>query len=188
MGEPEMWRRGGAKTLIGKIGRCSLWGVRVVIVVSAFYLSVVFLPYPLFPYHLEHAGFSVYSDRALCADFESVLEDARRRVEVLELFRGQTPPRTFACQPQRLFVLFDRWAGKRHTGQGLLISVSGNAFFRVGRRDCRAAITRSTTALETRWAVVRGDRARGRAPPHDVRARISSGPHNARLEIGGLCG
>jgi hypothetical protein len=108
------------------------WGavaLAVVIVLAALYLSVFFFPYPLFPHHMEHAGFSVYSDGEIPEDFEPILEDARRRVEAMELFRGDAPPRIFVCQSQRLFVFFVKWAGKRHVGQGLLISVAGNAFF-----------------------------------------------------------
>jgi hypothetical protein len=115
--------------LIRKIGKWSLWGFGGVAVLFALYLSVFFFPYPLFPHHVEHAGFSVYSDREVPDDFKLVLEDARRRVEAMELYRGQAPPRIFDCQSQRLFVFFIKWAGKRHVGQGLLISVAGNAFF-----------------------------------------------------------
>jgi hypothetical protein len=117
-----------------KLRICSVakWGavaLAVVIVLAALYLSVFFFPYPLFPHSLEHAGFSVYSDREIPEDFRFVLDDARRRVEAMELYRGEAPPRIFVCQSQRLFVFFIKLAGKRHVGQGLLISVAGNAFF-----------------------------------------------------------
>ena len=129
------------KTRIRAIAKWSLWGLAVLVVLSALYLSVFFLPYPLFPHHLEHAGFSVYSDGEIPEGFALVLEDAQRRYEAMELFRGQAPPRIFVCRSQRLFVFFIKWAGKRHVGQGLLISVAGNAFFsdamikNIGRRN-----------------------------------------------------
>jgi hypothetical protein len=47
----------------------------------------------------------------------------------MELYRGQAPPRIFVCRSQRLFVFIVKLAGKDHVGQGLLISVAGNAFF-----------------------------------------------------------
>jgi hypothetical protein len=108
------------------------WGtvaLALVVAIFALYLSVFFFPYPLFPHHMEHAGFSVHSDGEIPEDFGLALEDARRRLEAMELYRGQAPPRIFVCQSQRLFVFFVKMAGKRHVGQGLLISVAGNAFF-----------------------------------------------------------
>ena len=129
------------KATVRKIGRWSLWGVGAVLVLFALYLSIFFLPYPLFPHHTEHAGFSVYSDSEIPADFEIVLDDARRRLEAMELYRGDAPLRVFICRSQRLFVLLNRLAGKRHAGQALVISAAGNAFFSevmiesVGRRN-----------------------------------------------------
>ena len=130
--------------------RLAKWGLSVLgvlIVVIGLYLSIFFFPYPLFPRHLEHAGFSVYSDEEISGDFEAVLDDARQRIEAMELDRGDPPPRVFYCQSPRLFAFIVKAAGKRHVGQGLLISVAGNAFF-------------STSIIE---AI--GDRNRGR-PEH----------------------
>jgi hypothetical protein len=93
------------------------------------YLSLFFLPYPLFPHHLEHAGFSVYSDREIPEKYELILEDARRRVEAMELYRGAPDVRIFRCESKRLFAALNRLAGKRHYGQALVISIAGNAFF-----------------------------------------------------------
>jgi hypothetical protein len=126
---------------IRRVAKWALWALGVVLVLIALYLSVFFLPYPLFRNHLEHAGFSVYSDREIPSDFEAVLDDARRRVDAMELAPDRRPPRLFVCQSQRLFAFYVRAAGLRHTGQGLLISVAGNAFFsqttinRVARRN-----------------------------------------------------
>ena len=117
------------KTRIRRIVKWFLWGLAVVVVLFGLYLSVFFFPYPLFPHHMEHAGFSVYSDGEISEDFRLVLEDARRRVEAMKLYRGEAPPRVFVCRSQRLFVFFIKMAGKRYVGQGLLISVAGNAFF-----------------------------------------------------------
>lgn len=100
----------------------------VVVVLAALYLSVFFFPYPLFPRHAEFAGFSVYSDREIPEDFELVLDDARRRVEAMELYRGANTPRIFVCRSQRLFVFLNKLAGKRHVGQALVISAAGNVF------------------------------------------------------------
>ena len=117
------------------------WGLVVLVALAGLYLSVFFLPYPLFPHRVEHAGFSVYSDHEIPKDFDRVLEDARRRVEAMELYRGAAPPRSFICQSHRLFAFIVKWAGKRHVGQGLVISVAGNAFFsdvmirKVGQRN-----------------------------------------------------
>ncbi len=129
------------KATVRKLGKWSLWGVGAVLVLLALYLSVFFLPYPLFPHHTEHAGFSVYSDSEIPESFEIVLDDARRRVVAMELYRGAAPLRVFICRSQRLFVLLNRLAGKRHAGQALVISAAGNAFFSevmiesVGRRN-----------------------------------------------------
>jgi hypothetical protein len=113
----------------------------VFVALFGLYLSIFFLPYPLFPHHAEFAGFSIYSDREIPADFERVADDARRRVEAMELYRGAEDLRIFVCQSQRLFVFINKLAGKRHAGQALVISVAGNAFFSeaviesVGRRN-----------------------------------------------------
>ncbi len=99
-----------------------------------------FFPYPFFPHHLEHAGFSVYSDREIREDLELVLEDARGRVDAMELYRGTPDIRIFICRSERLFATLNRLSGKRHYGQALVISMAGNAFFSpavieaVGRR------------------------------------------------------
>ena len=111
-----------------RVMKWSLRALVAVLVLFGLYLSVFFLPYPMFPHHLNHAGFSVYSDREFPVEFESTLEDSRRRVEAMELFRGDDPPRLFICHSQRLFELFCRLAGKPHSGQGLLISLANNAF------------------------------------------------------------
>jgi hypothetical protein len=143
------------KTRIGAIAKWTLWGLAVVVILAGLYLSLFFFPYPLFPHHIEHAGFDVYSDREIPEDFERVLEDARRRMEAMELYRGEPPVRIFKCQSQRRFVLIVKMAGKPHVGQGLLVSVAGNAFFSdtmirtVGQRNGgRPAHSR----LEGSWA------------------------------------
>jgi hypothetical protein len=129
------------KIRIRQVVKWCLVALAVVVALFALYLSVFFLPYPLFPHHMEHAGFSVYSDGDIPGNFDLVLEDARLRLERMELYRGAAPPRIFMCQSQRLFVFLVKLAGKRHVGQGLLISVAGNAFFSkkmietVGRRN-----------------------------------------------------
>jgi len=126
------------------------------IIVIGLYLSILFFPYPWFPHHFEHAGFSVYSDDEIPADFEAILDDARRRMEAMELDRGDPPVRIFYCQSQRLFAFIVKAAGKRHVGQGLLISVAGNAFF-------------SKSIIE-----VIGDRNRGRPKHTRLRGSVSA--------------
>jgi hypothetical protein len=90
---------------------------------------------------MEHAGFSVYSDREIPKDFEFILEDARFRVEGMELYRGNRDLRLFFCFSQRKFETLIKLSGKRHAGQALVISVAGNAFFskqgieRIGQRN-----------------------------------------------------
>jgi hypothetical protein len=116
------------KATIRKIGKWSLWGLGTVIVLFGLYLSIFFFPYPLFPHHAEFAGFSVYSDREIPKNFDLVAEDARRRVEAMELYRGAATPRVFVCRSRRLFVFLVKLAGKRSAGQGLGISAAGNVF------------------------------------------------------------
>ena len=129
------------KVAIRRVGKWFLWGLGAVVVLFGLYLSVFFFPYPLFPHHIEHAGFSVYSDREIPEDFERILDEARFRVEGMELFRGAKDLRIFVCQSPRLFVFINKLAGKRHGGQALVISVAANAFFSgqvieaVGRRN-----------------------------------------------------
>jgi len=117
------------KISIRRLAKWTLRGLAAVVVLFGLYLSVFFFPYPLFPHHAEYAGFSVYSDREIPEDFRVILEDARFRVEGMELYRGAEDLRIFVCQSQRLFVFFIKLAGKRHVGQALVISVAGNAFF-----------------------------------------------------------
>jgi len=112
-----------------RLAKGALWVTAIVVVIVGLYLSVFFLPYPLFPHHLEQAGFSVYSDREVPEDFELVLEDARFRLEGMELYRGAAPLRIFVCRSQGLFVFINKLAGKGRGGQALVISVAGNAFF-----------------------------------------------------------
>jgi len=103
--------------------------VGAVAVLLGLYLSVFFFPYPLFPHHMEAAGFSVYADHEIPGSFRLVLQDARRRAEAMPLYRAEAMPRIFVCRSQRCFELLTTLAGKRHAGQGLLVSVAGNAFF-----------------------------------------------------------
>lgn len=105
------------------------WTLGAAAMLLGLYLSVFFLPYPLFPHHAERAGFSVYSDREIPEDFGLVLDDARRRVEAMPLYRGDALPRIFVCRSQRRFIFLIKLAGKRHAGQGLVIPAAGNAFF-----------------------------------------------------------
>lgn len=143
------------KFTIRRVGRWFLWGLGAVVTLFGLYLSVFFFPYPLFPHQIEYAGFSVYSDREIPEDFNLVLDEARIRVEAMELYRGAAPPRIFVCQSQRLFVFFIKLAGKRHVGQGLLISIAGNAFFSetmigsVGQRNRGGPVH---TRMQGSWA------------------------------------
>lgn len=129
------------KVTIRMVAKWFLLALGMVVALVTLYLSVLFFPYPLFPNHIEHAGFSVYSDREIPEDFRRILEDAGRRVEAMELYRGSKDLRILVCRSQRLFVFLNRLAGKRHFGQALVISVAGNAFFSevgiesVGRRN-----------------------------------------------------
>ncbi len=124
-----------------RAAKWSLWGLAALMVVVGLYLSVFFLPYPMFPHHAELAGFSVYSDREIAPDFSLVMDEARRRIEKMELSGGGKGLRIFVCHSQRLFVALNRLAGKRQWGQALVISAAGNAFFSVsgieaiGRRN-----------------------------------------------------
>ena len=93
---------------IRKAAKRVLLGLAVVVSLIGLYLSVFFLPYPLFPHHIEHEGFTVYSDREIAEDFRQVLEYARLRVDAMELYRGQELPRIFVCRSQRLFEFFVR--------------------------------------------------------------------------------
>jgi len=128
------------KISIRRLAKWGFFGLAAVAVLCGLYLSVFFLPYPAFPHHGEYSGFSIYSDGELPQDIGLVLADARCRVEAMPLYRGGEPPRVFLCRSRRLFALIVKFAGKRHVGQGLLISVAGNAFFSesiietVGRR------------------------------------------------------
>lgn len=121
--------------------RWLLRGSVLLLVLVGLYLSLFFLPYPLFPHHEELAGFEVYSDAKLPADLQRVFEDARGRVEAMELFRGTRPPRFFLCRSHWRCALIVRSAGKRRVGQGMVISAAGNAFLSlsiiesVGRRN-----------------------------------------------------
>lgn len=130
-----------AKIRWRRAAKLALWGLAVVAVLLGLYLSIFFFPYPLFPHHVEYEGFDVYSDAAVPEGFAVVMEDAQRRTETMELYRGDKNLRIFICSSRRLFVLINRLAGKRHFGQALVISVAGNAFFSeegidaVGRRN-----------------------------------------------------
>lgn len=139
----------------GRLMRWAAWVFGAVIVLLGLYLSIFFFPYPAFPHHAGFAGFSVYSDAEIPEGFELVFEDARRRVAAMPLYRGEAPPRIFVCRSQRLFTFFNRLAGKRHFGQGLVISAAGNVFLSaegiesVGRRNrSRPAHSR----LEGSWS------------------------------------
>lgn len=113
---------------IRKLVRWSALALGAVAVLVVLYLSVFFFPYPLFRHHVTGPGFSVYCDREVPEGLQPVLEEARRRVEAMPLYRGGPLPRIFVCRSQRLFKTLVRLAGKRHAGQGLLISAAGNMF------------------------------------------------------------
>ena len=85
----------------------------------------------------------------------AVMEEARRRIEKMELQGGGNNLSIFVCHSQRLFAALNRLAGKRRWGQALAISAAGNAFFSVsgieavGRRNAgRIPYSR----LEGSWA------------------------------------
>lgn len=138
-----------------KILKWSAWAFGTLIVMLGLYVSVFFFPYPLFPHHMEIDGFSVYSDREIPDSFKVVLKDVQRRVEAMPLFRADALPRIFVCNSKPRFEFLVKLAGKHRTGQGLLISVAGNAFFSeqgieaVARRS-RTPPTRSR--LEGSWS------------------------------------
>lgn len=119
------------KPTLVKIGRWTIVASIVVGSLFALYGSLFFFPYPLFPHHVEVAGFEVFSDREIPADLEAAIEDARRRVDAMELSRGETTLRLFICNSERKYVTLSRLAGKRHAGQALVITAAGNAFFSI---------------------------------------------------------
>jgi len=134
-------REGHLKNLTRRLAKWALWGLAVVAVLVGLYLSVFFFPYPLFTHHAEFDGFSVYSDREIPEDFDTVIDDAQRRIAAMEPYRGGRPLRIFLCYSQRKFVTLIKMAGMRHAGQALVISAAGNAFFStqgieaIGRRN-----------------------------------------------------
>jgi hypothetical protein len=105
------------------------WALGAVALLLGLYLSAFFFPYPLFPHHMEASGFKVYSDHEIPENFKLVLDDARRRVEAMPLYRADAMPRIFVCRSMRLFEFLVKLAGRDHAGQGLLVSMAGNAFF-----------------------------------------------------------
>jgi hypothetical protein len=100
-----------------------------VAILLGLYLSVFLFPYPLFPHHVEAAGFSIYSDHEIPESFKLILDDARRRVEAMPLYSADAMPRIFVCRSRRRYEFLIKLAGKKHAGQALLVSVAGNAFF-----------------------------------------------------------
>ena len=174
------------KASIGKIGKWLLLGLGAAAVLVCLYLSVFFFPYPLFPNHAEFAGFSVYSDREIPGDFELVLDDARRRVEAMELYRADNNLRIFLCSSQRKFVTLIKLAGKRHAGQALVISAAGNAFFseegiegmrrRTGGRPVHSRLEGSwSAAIAHEVAHLQMGAAIGHRGPRDMPTWLSEG-------------
>ncbi len=121
------------KPTLVKIGTWTILGSISVGSLVAIYCSLFFFPYPLFPHHVEIAGFDVFSDREIPVDLEAVIEDARRRIDAMELYRGKTTLRLFICYSERKYVTLSRLAGKRQAGQALVITAAGNAFFSTQR-------------------------------------------------------
>ena len=119
------------KTSNRRVTKWLLWSLALVAVAIGLYLSLFFFPYPLFRHHVDFDGFDVYSDREITPDFEFIVEDARARIERMGVDPRNPGLRIFVCNSQRLFVLINRLAGKRHFGQALVISAAGNAFFSV---------------------------------------------------------
>ena len=138
-----------------RIVKGGAWALGAIAVLVGLYLSPFFFPYPMFRHHVQTAGFDVYADREVPESFETVLEDARRRVEAMPLYRADALPRIFVCHSRRRFAFLVKLAGKRRAGQGLLVSAAGNAFFSAygieavsRRKGSRPARSR----LEGSWA------------------------------------
>lgn len=138
-----------------RIVKCGAWAFGAIAVLIGLYLSPFFFPYPMFRHHVQAAGFDVYADREIPESFMNTLEDARRRVEAMPLYREEALPRIFVCHSRRRFAFLVKLAGKKRAGQGLLVPAAGNAFFSAQgieavarRRDARPARSR----LEGSWA------------------------------------
>jgi len=89
--------------------------------------ALILFPQPLFAYSMTHGQFQIWSDRPIDPRMAVVLDDARRRIEMSELYDPDATFRIFLCnEPWRLLLL----ARSSQVGGSADTLLTGNIYLR----------------------------------------------------------
>jgi hypothetical protein len=107
-------------------------GGGLVLAISLIYTLLLLSPSLVFAHTYEYEGFKVFSDRAISANIEIVLDDTRHRLQYSELYGGVDDFRIYICNDNWRFTLFTRNAS---AGGVVNFVLSPNIFIREANID-----------------------------------------------------
>jgi len=132
-----------------KLWKWLLGAAALLLVVALLPLAAIAFPYPFFPHKTSIDNFTVYTDAAPGPELPLQIEDARRRIQAMDLYQGDVDHRVFLCRKKKTYTLFARLTRKNPQTLGFDVTLVGNMFLseerlrefseanRAGIRHCR---------------------------------------------------
>ena len=139
-----------------RITRWTLGILLVPIAVGALYVAVLVFPSPLFAHERSYGTYRVYSDEAIAADFDRVINDLDRRLEGMEHAPPDASQRIYLCGATK-YSFFAFLARKGSDSLAIGLSVANETFVSLDRVRLFAAMNRGVfrhTRLEGNLAEV----------------------------------
>lgn len=112
------------------------WTLRiflVLIVIIFLWVMAMAYPGPFFEYKKQYDNITVYSDKEIEADFDSIMTDVRIRLRAVDINDETIHQDVFYCHSEKLFGVFARLSLLRPELQGFNLSVFNNSFISAAR-------------------------------------------------------
>jgi hypothetical protein len=121
------------------LGKWSLRGLALLLLLAALDVTALAYPYPLFAHKQQFDECTIYSNRPLSAQTEGVLEGVRARVNAMEYARPGEGCRVFICGDQRRYSFFAFLTRRSPASMGICVSLLGNMYLNEPRIQRMAA-------------------------------------------------
>lgn len=105
------------------LGKWSIFGLFLLLLVSALYVTALAYPTPLFGHKGSFEEYTVYSSRPLPENLDSVIDEVRGRVKAMDCASPDAGCRVFICGDQRLYSIFALLTRRSPESMGIGLSV-----------------------------------------------------------------
>ncbi len=112
------------------------WPLRiflVLIVIIFLWVMAMAYPMPFFEYKKQYENITVYSDKEIELDFDSVMADVHKRLSAVDINNEAVQQDVFYCHSEKLFAVFARLTLLRPQLQGFNLSIFNNSFISATR-------------------------------------------------------